>query len=121
MSTSKQGSWRDSKMTSTVLCLDYICFGSMDLHAANVSYSQETNNDHTKFEESPELLTMLAFLNELVYVKQIRLAGKFVIMDLPQPRQTLRKILMRYFTTRDMGVDQPSLYMMQMFYCIINK
>ncbi|GJT25474.1 hypothetical protein Tco_0895411 [Tanacetum coccineum] len=56
---------------------------------------QATDNNHADFEEPLELLTMLAFLTELGYAKQIRLAGKFVTTDLPQSWQTLGKILMR--------------------------
>ncbi|GJR69998.1 retrovirus-related pol polyprotein from transposon TNT 1-94 [Tanacetum coccineum] len=75
---------------------------------------QATENNHAEFEEPPELLTMLAFLTELGYAKQIRLARNFMTTDLPQPWQTLRKILMRYLTTRETSVDQPQLHMMQM-------
>ncbi|GJV86811.1 hypothetical protein Tco_1530749 [Tanacetum coccineum] len=82
---------------------------------------QATKNNHAEFEEPPELTTMIAFHNELGYAKQIRLAGQFIIIDLPQPWQKLEKILMRCLLTREIGVDQPPLHMIQMFYCIINN
>ncbi|GJU55148.1 hypothetical protein Tco_1228862 [Tanacetum coccineum] len=58
---------------------------------------------------------------ENCYANMIRLAGQFVTTDLPQPWQTLGKILMRCLSTREIGVDQPQLQMMQIFYCIINN
>ncbi|GJY31048.1 hypothetical protein Tco_0414543 [Tanacetum coccineum] len=62
---------------------------------------QETDNNHAEFEEPHTLTMMLAFLNELGYANRIRLAGQFVTTDLPQPWQTLRKILVRCLSTRE--------------------
>ncbi|GKF82589.1 hypothetical protein Tco_0244245, partial [Tanacetum coccineum] len=77
--------------------------------------------NHAEFEEPHTLTTMIAFLNELGYVTRIRLAGQFVTTELPQPLQTLGKILMRCLSTRVTSVDQPPIQMMQMFYCIISN
>ncbi|GJY42275.1 hypothetical protein Tco_0429545 [Tanacetum coccineum] len=64
---------------------------------------------------------MLAFLNGLGYAIRIRLAGQFITKDLPQLWQTLGKILARCLTTRETGVDQPSLQIMKMLYHFIHK
>nr|GEV48974.1 hypothetical protein [Tanacetum cinerariifolium] len=80
---------------------------------------QAINNNHAEFVTPPDLIVMLAFLNQLGYAKQIYLTGQFLTTYLPQPWKTLRKTLMRCLSTREMGVDQPPLHMMQMFYCII--
>nr|GEX63169.1 hypothetical protein [Tanacetum cinerariifolium] len=64
---------------------------------------------------------MLEFLNIIKHVGHIRLVRQFYIKNLPQPWQTLVKILMRCLTTKVTGIDQPPLHMMKMFYCIINN
>ncbi|GJT72213.1 hypothetical protein Tco_1031499 [Tanacetum coccineum] len=82
---------------------------------------QATANNHVEFMEAPEIGTMIKFFNILGHAVVIRLAGQFYTKSLPQPWQTLGKVVMRCLTTRITGIDQPPLHIMQMFYCIINN
>ncbi|GJW32462.1 hypothetical protein Tco_0052494 [Tanacetum coccineum] len=67
---------------------------------------QATANNNAEFVEPRELSVMIEFLNIIGHIVRIRLAWKFYTKDLPQPWQTLRKILMRCLTTRIRGIDQ---------------
>ncbi|GJX38379.1 hypothetical protein Tco_0251682 [Tanacetum coccineum] len=82
---------------------------------------QATANNHVGFVEAPDLGTMIKFLIILGHVVAIHLAGQFYTKDLPQPLQTLGKVLMRCLTSSIMSIDQPPLAIMKMFYCIINN
>nr|GEX31416.1 hypothetical protein [Tanacetum cinerariifolium] len=80
-----------------------------------------TAKNNSKFVEPLDLRVMLEFLNIIKHVGHIRLVRQFYIKNLPQPWQTLVKILMRCLTTKVTGIDQPPLHMMKMFYCIVNN
>ncbi|GJY23921.1 hypothetical protein Tco_0397579 [Tanacetum coccineum] len=82
---------------------------------------QATANNHVGFVEAPELGTMIKFFIILGHVVAIHLAGQFYTKDIPQPLQTLGKVLMRILTSSIMSIDQPLLAIMKMFYCIINN
>ncbi|GJW02283.1 hypothetical protein Tco_1561139 [Tanacetum coccineum] len=62
--------------------------------AAILKLPQATANNHAEFVEAPELETMIRFLNILGYVVPIRLAWQFYTKDIPQPWQTLGKVIM---------------------------
>ncbi|GJX16404.1 hypothetical protein Tco_0217236 [Tanacetum coccineum] len=80
-----------------------------------------TDNNHAEFVEAPKLRSMIKFLNILGHVVVIRLEGQIYTKDLPQPWQTLCKLLSRCLTSRITGNDQPPLAITHIFYAIINN
>ncbi|GKC02417.1 hypothetical protein Tco_0994027 [Tanacetum coccineum] len=82
---------------------------------------QVTDNDHAEFVEASKLVTMIKFLNILGHGVVIRLAGQSYTKDLPQPWQTLCKLLSHCLTSRITLIDQPPLAIMQNFYATINN
>ncbi|GJV77666.1 hypothetical protein Tco_1509250 [Tanacetum coccineum] len=80
-----------------------------------------TAKNNVEFVEPLELSVMLEFLDIISHTTQIHLTGQFYTKNLPQPWQTLVKILIRCINTRETNIDQPPFHMMQMFYYIVNN
>nr|GEV08687.1 uncharacterized mitochondrial protein AtMg00810-like [Tanacetum cinerariifolium] len=93
----------------------------LDKLRAVLKLPHATANNNVEFVKPLELSVMLEFLDIIGHAKQICLVVLLYIKNLPQPWQTLVKILMRCLTTKVTGIDQPPLHMMQMFCCVVNN
>ncbi|GKA00306.1 hypothetical protein Tco_0672856, partial [Tanacetum coccineum] len=97
-----------------------VAFSVNDLRTV-LNLPQATDNNHAEFVEPLEFSTIIKFLNIFGHEFPIRLLGQFYTKHLPQPWQTLCKLLSRCLTSRITRIDQPSLTILQIFYAIINN
>ncbi|GKE96602.1 hypothetical protein Tco_1581457, partial [Tanacetum coccineum] len=73
------------------------------------------------FDQPSEFLTIASFLRKIGYVGDLDTLTQFQVKNLPQPWQTLFKVLSRYTNTKLNAYDQSKLNVLQMFYAIINQ
>ncbi|GKC85518.1 hypothetical protein Tco_1141235 [Tanacetum coccineum] len=73
------------------------------------------------FKTEPRRLTSLLILFSIGYVGQLEFVTKFLVKNLPQPWQTLFKVLNRCTTSKMMGFDQSKINTLQIFYAIVNQ
>ncbi|GKC16587.1 hypothetical protein Tco_1013369 [Tanacetum coccineum] len=81
-----------------------VTFSVNDLRTV-VNFSQVTDNDHVEFVEPSEFLTIVKFLNIIGHEVSIHLLGQFYTKHLPQPWQTLCKVLSLCLTSMITGID----------------
>ncbi|GJY01290.1 hypothetical protein Tco_0359442 [Tanacetum coccineum] len=73
------------------------------------------------FDQSPYFLAIAQFLKSIGYVGELEFVTQFLVKNLPQPWQTLFKVLNRCTTLKKMGFDQFKINTLWIFYVIINQ